>query len=155
MAIELVVDDCWATLPAELQQILAPHFTGSLHLQAAFDDAAEAQELLRDIVGCEVDETTLEDLAADLESWRTSSERSFTATRQRLVRARLGEPRLPPRAEASPASASASAFLDLARRGIKLERRVNKSSEARALASGVQSREEVETAKRETDGWQS
>ena len=117
-------------------------------MQAAFDDLAEAQELLRDIVGGEVDEAMLEALAEDLDTWRVSSERGFAAARQRLARSRLAEPRLPPRTEVPPAYATAPAFLDLARQGIKLERRVCKSSGARALAAGELSREEVETAER-------
>ena len=125
-----------------------PHFRSSLHLQAAFDDRAEAYELLRDIVGGDVDEATLETLATDLDTWCVSSERGFAAARQRLVKSRLAEPRLPPCAEVPPAVAAASALQDFARQGIKLERRTCKSSGARALAAAALSREEVETAER-------
>ena len=137
---ERVGDSCWATLPAGLQSILEPHFRSSLHLQAAFDDLVEAHELLRDIVGGNVDEVTLEMLATDLDVWRTSSERGCAAARQRFARSRLSEPRLPARAEEPPAVAAASAFQDFARRGVKLERRTYKSSGARALAAGEVSR---------------
>ena len=84
-------------------------------MQAAFDDLFEAHELLRDIVGGEVEEVTLEILATDVDVWRSSSERGLAAARQRLVRSRLSEPRLPDRAEVPPAVAAATAFQDFAR----------------------------------------
>jgi hypothetical protein len=141
----------WMGLAPELVELLSRTYKSPLLLQGAFDNLAEADQLIRQIAGEAIDDSKLERLANQLSIWGSVNKVRFKRARREIVR-RCHEQSV--RSAASQSSkAVQDAYDNLSRQQIVFVKSRHKSTLSNVLGEEPDPKHREDLEERERSHW--
>jgi len=139
----------WFGLSKAIVDLLSKHFSGPVHLQAAFDDAREAEELITQLVGGSIEQDEITRMANHLAVWSTVNKARFKRSRREVVQRCLENSQV----KQAPQVDVQEVYKQLCQGQISLVKSKHKSTLSNLLSEEIDPQHREDLEERERNHW--